>query len=129
MPPDPLHSNEYVTLRDYFERLLLEHNTTTRDRLADERVAREKAANNLDLRMAEFREYKDQLREQTGNLVTLSALEAKLDVLRADIGTVKTSLRGVENNQSNTDNRMWAIGGGVLIINIVLIAAVYILGR
>lgn len=129
MPPDPLHSNEFVTLRDYFERLLLEHNNTTKDRLADERVAREKAATNLDMRMAEFREYKDQLREQTGNLVTFSALEAKLDVLRADIGTIEKAIRGLENNQANVDNRMWAIGGGVVVINIVLIAAVYILGR
>jgi hypothetical protein len=107
VPTDP----EHVTLREYFERLLAEHDKATALQFRNASIALEKAEKALTDRLAGMNEFRDQLREQAAQFATTKEVNAKFDAVDA-------RLKGIENFRSNMEGRLYMIGAAVTLINV-----------
>ncbi len=113
---------DYVSLRDYFERLLLERDKAWTVQLASAQTALDKAENALTKRLEGMNEFRDTLKDQAGRFVTMEVLDAKLANLQAQLKTL-------DNYRANMEGRLWAISAAVTIINIAMGIAWYALRK
>lgn len=98
-----------VSLRDYFERILVEKDTASR-------VLAEANQRALDLAAASVRahdvltnQFREQLTEERATYMT-----------RKDLAPVEQRVTILEHAQSNLDGRFWALGIGVSLLTLVL---------
>jgi ABC-type transporter Mla subunit MlaD len=98
-PPEP-HSQEYVTLKEYFERLI-----------SEQAKAVDKAENALSKRLEGMNEFRDTLRDQASQFVTVKEMNAKNDAF-------DNRLKALEQNRANLEGRFWAISAAVTLINV-----------
>src|SRR6266581_2871626 len=101
-----MNPSDYVTLRDYFERLLHERDKAWTAQLASAETALNKAESALSKRLEGMNEFRDTLKDQAGHFVTIDMLDAKL-------ATIQSRLTMLDNYRANMEGRLWAIGAVV----------------
>jgi chromosome segregation ATPase len=113
---------DYVTLRDYFERLLHERDKAWTAQLSSAQTALDKAETALTKRLEGMNEFRDTLKDQAGRFVTMDILDAKLT-------NINNQLKTLDNYRANMEGRLWAISAAVTIINIAMGIAWYALRK
>jgi len=113
MPPE---TPEHVTLREYFERLLAEHDKAVALQFSNAQTALNKAESALSDRLQGMNEFRDQLRDQAAKFVTQSELAAKVDA-------IDNRIKALENQRANLEGRFWAIGAAIVVVNLAIALA------
>lgn len=120
-------------MREYVEAVVNEKDKALWNEIVSVRRAVDKAETALHERLAGMNEFRDALRDtNTLNMprkevdAMISSVQQRLD--RKDSET-DNRLKSLENSRANNEGRLWAIGAGVIIINLAITVVGFIVGK
>lgn len=111
-----------VTLKEYFESRLASQEATFQARIASTQIAIDKAEQALTIRLSSMNELRNSMSDQATKFATISVLDVKTEA-------IDTRLKSLENDRSNLEGRMWAVGVGAVFVNLVISIGAILVSR
>ncbi len=112
---DDGNAKTLVSLRDYLERRLEDHDRMDTAHFRALEEATRKAAEIMDIRLANMNEFRDSLRDQTARYVRIEQIDQANKRWDEQLDDINRRLMNLEIRLSNLDGRLAAYGAALAI--------------
>jgi hypothetical protein len=116
---------EDISLREHFEKLLSERSAQTELRFVMLERAVDKAETSIDRRMSVANEFRETLKDQAREFVTVAVLNAQVGALSERLDRLADRIGSLEKREANLLGRVSMIGVGFAILVVLINVAMH----